>query len=108
MEKNTAHYSLELIKQLIEDGDYDIANSAFFSIYNELELDDEVAVEVVLSLIETDLYKSMVSKKMLGLWQDVYKKLYKKDDGEIIPLYIKLQIRDDLSVIISFKEDQSA
>ena len=61
---------------------------------------EQEIVEVVLKLKERHLYKTMESRKIPGLWQDVYH-LKHKD----LILYIKLQKSfDDKGVVIQLKE----
>ena len=53
---------------------------------------------VMLSLGNTDFYKSMTTYHDNKLWQDVYRPTINDAKG-----YVKIQIVDDNTVIISFK-----
>jgi hypothetical protein len=54
----------------------------------------------VLGLTRRDYYKTMRSRSVPGLWQDVYRPVYR-----LKKLYVKLQIDfADQAVVISFKE----
>ncbi len=97
MQKKTANYSLSSIKALISKGDYFITRTARVD-YVNLGLDDEDVIEIIMSLVNKDLHKSMTSYSSNKIWQDVY---YKNIDN--IELYIKLQITEK-AIVISFKE----
>ena len=99
MEKRKAHYSLEQIKQLIEVENYRFTISARTTFQNELELTEDDALDVIFQLQPNDLYKSMTAYHDHTLWQDVYKPSWKDEK-----LYIKLQILEDSTIIISFKK----
>ncbi len=97
MEKRIAHYSLETIKKMILEKNYFVTGSARLD-YTALGLSDDEVIEIVLSLVPKDLYKSMTSYRNNKIWQDVYFK-----SAYDINLYIKLQITQK-AIIISFKE----
>lgn len=97
MQKKIAHYSLQSVKDLISEGQYFITKSARVD-YTDLGLDDEEVIEIIMSLINKDLYKSMTSYSDNKIWQDVYHKTVDK-----LELYIKLQITNK-AIVISFKE----
>lgn len=69
------------------------------SVFEDFSLIPEELANWVLRLETSDLYKSMTSRFDSTLWQDVY---HKKIITKVA--YIKLQILDDETVIISFKE----
>ena len=99
MEKLKAHYSLSIMQQLIREGKYRITASARKTAIEEMNLSESEVTESILDLIPSDLYKSMTTLHNSKLWQDVYhKKLGNKN------AYIKLQLLDDNTIIISFKE----
>jgi len=52
----------------------------------------------VLGLDVRDFYKSMTTLHDSTLWQDVY-----RPNIEGTPAYVKVQIADDTTVVISFK-----
>jgi motility quorum-sensing regulator/GCU-specific mRNA interferase toxin len=97
MQKRVAHYSLQSIKDLISQSQYFITRTARVD-YINLGLDDEEVIEIIMSLVNKDLYKSMTSYNDNKIWQDVY---YKNVDN--LELYIKLQITGK-AIVISFKE----
>jgi motility quorum-sensing regulator/GCU-specific mRNA interferase toxin len=81
-------------------GDYNFTGTAKLTIFRQLGMVIEEAIGVILSLTPKDLYKSMTSHSNHTIWQDVYKK-----DWENNKLYIKLQIVNEETIIISFKLD---
>ena len=97
------YYKLELIKQLIREGQYRITAAALQSA-GAMGFDAaDISNCVLICLSVSHFYKSMPAEKVPGLWQDVYKLPYQ---GERV--YLKLQIGfSGRSVIISFKEDDS-
>jgi len=97
MQKKIAHYSLQSVKDLISEGQYFVTRTARVD-YTDLGLDDEEVIEIIMSLVNKDLYKSMTSYHDNKIWQDVYHKTIDKLD-----LYIKLQITNK-AIVISFKE----
>jgi motility quorum-sensing regulator/GCU-specific mRNA interferase toxin len=99
MDKFKAHYSLLKIKQFIKAGNYRITSSARKTAIEDFSLLENGIIDVILSIEISDLYKSMTSYNDSTLWHDVYhKKILNKT------AYIKLQIVDNDSIIISFKE----
>lgn len=97
MQKRIAHYSLQSIKDLISKGQYFITRTARVD-YINLSFDDEEVIEIIMSLVNQDLYKSMTSYSDNKIWQDVYHKTVDE-----LALYIKLQITSE-AIVISFKE----
>jgi len=97
MEKKIAHYSLFAIKDLIQDEQYFITRTARVD-YVALGFEDDEVIDIILSLTNKNLYKSMTTYQNNKIWQDVY---FKKINN--IELYIKLQISEQ-AIIISFKE----
>ncbi len=97
MQKRVSHYSLDSIKGLISANKYFITQSARQG-YFTLGFDDDKVIEIIMSLANRDLYKSMTTYSDNKIWQDVY---HKNIDN--INLYIKLQITDK-AIVISFKE----
>ncbi|MQA91303.1 MAG: mRNA interferase MqsR [Gemmatimonas sp.] len=55
--------------------------------------------DCILTLESGDFYKTMPARHMPGFWQDVYRPQF---GG--FALYVKVQIVDNRSVVISFKE----
>ena len=77
MQKRVAHYSLQSIKDLISQNQYFITRTARVD-YINLGLDDEDVIEIIKSLANQDLYKSMTSYSNNKIWQDVYHKTIDK------------------------------
>jgi len=99
MEKRKAHYSLEEVKKLIEQGNYEITQIASKNARKDFSFMPEKILETILKLNPKDLYKSMTSDYDNKLWQDVY---HKEVSGQIA--YIKIQIEYKNSIIIQFKK----
>ena len=98
MEKRTAHYSLALIKKMIEEGHYDITLSARSTAAADFAFKTEEITSTIQSLTHHSFYKSMTTHHNHRLWQDVYKPQIRGNTA-----YIKLQIANESTVIISFK-----
>jgi hypothetical protein len=97
-------YPLEQIKQLFGNGNYRITESAFQTAALIDCLHDDILDCVMNYLCESHFYKTMVSDKVPGLMQDVYKIRY---EGQRV--YLKLQInKAGCAVVVSFKEDESS
>ena len=97
-----AHYDLNEIKELLKDPDTRIITQC--SRIEAVELgyaSPSDMVNRIQSLSVHEIYKTMESVKIPGLWQDVYR----TSDGSI-DLYIKIQKSYDgkKGVIIQFKE----
>lgn len=101
MEKRSAHYSLDSIKQMIVHQELRRITSKAFQDAYSLGLNEEDIVETVLKLKPVNLHKSMTVDGNHTIWQDVY---YIKNFE--IDLYVKLQINEK-SVVISFKEREN-
>ena len=99
MEKRRPHYTLKRVKALIHEGAYRVTRTALqcatrdFGFVETSELAD-----CVLGLDARDFYKSMTTLHDSTLWQDVY-----HPSIEGTPAYVKVQIADDTTVVISFK-----
>lgn len=107
MEKfNRPHYSIDDVKQLIQDGKYRITEKARDTIATDLGMTESEAIQVVMSLTMRDFFKSMTVKNNNRMWQDVYKAERDMDEQGILHIYIKLQIDDGNSIVISFKSDE--
>jgi motility quorum-sensing regulator/GCU-specific mRNA interferase toxin len=101
MEKRTSHYKLSKVKSLIQSGQYIITGTARKAAAFDFAFSEEQIISAVLSLDMISFYKSMTSHTDHTLWQDVYKSVLEKG----IRAYIKLQIIEETSVIVSFKEE---
>jgi len=99
MEKRKPHYALSRVKALIQEGAYRVTRTALrcatrdFGYVEAWQLAD-----CVLGLAGRDFYKSMTTLHDSTLWQDVY---HPRIEGT--PAYVKVQIVDDSTVVISFK-----
>ena len=97
----TATYDLNELQTLLRDPDRRILTRV--CVQNAVSLgysSEQDIVDRVLQLTSDEIYKTMESNKMAGLWQDVYR----SDDGSRA-LYIKLQKSiDGKGVVIQLKE----
>ena len=99
MEKRKPHYALSRVKALIRQGAYRATRTALQSAARDLGyIEASQLAECVLGLDAKDFYKSMTTHNDATLWQDVYHPLL-----EETPAYVKVQIVDDTTVVISFK-----
>jgi motility quorum-sensing regulator / GCU-specific mRNA interferase toxin len=99
MEKRKPHYPLELVQSLVRGGAYCVtraARDAAVSDFGIVELRD--IADFVLAMTAADFYKSMTSYGDARLWQDVY---HPNIAG--LAAYVKVQIVDANTVVISFK-----
>lgn len=99
MEKRKPHYNLELIKSLINKGDYSITKIAVKNAAFDFGFNAEDIIRQILELEVRHFYKSMTSDFDNSIWQDVYHKRITITETA----YIKLQLKNDNSVIIQFK-----
>jgi motility quorum-sensing regulator / GCU-specific mRNA interferase toxin len=105
MEKRKAHYPLLRVKELVDAGAYRVTRSALQCAARDFGfIEASQLAACVADLQIRDLYKSMTAIHDSALWQDVYHPMI---DGT--PAYVKVQISDDNTVVISFKilEDES-
>lgn len=99
MEKRTPHYSLARMKQLIHAGAYRVTASALETAFRDFRMMEAAELaEFILELERDDFYKSMTTHHDAKHWQDVYHA--RVVTGQV---YVKLQIHEDSTVIISFK-----
>lgn len=99
MEKRKAHYQLSLARKLIADGKFSITLSAKTTAANEFGFQTQGILDTIESLTNKDFYKSMTTHHDHTIWQDVYKPLILNKRA-----YVKIQIINEKTVIISFKE----
>lgn len=97
MVKKSPHCKLAIIKNLVAQGRVRSTSSALAG-GAALGFDYEAIVQVVMSLIPADFYKSMTTHADHKIWQDVYRPSTAR--GEV---YLKLTVIDDV-LIVSFKE----
>ncbi len=97
MEKRKAHYPLASVKRLIGEGRVSFTMTAVAG-GAAMGFAAEEMLNVVLSLMSRDLYKSMTSHADHKVWHDVYHANTRRGG-----VYLKLTIVEDL-LIVSFKE----
>ncbi|MBI1318308.1 MAG: type II toxin-antitoxin system MqsR family toxin [Candidatus Hydrogenedens sp.] len=99
MEKRKPHYPLKKVKALIADGDYRVTATAFQCATRDHGfIDVQQIADCVLQLDAKCFYKSMTAYHDVRIWQDVY-----RPEITGVPTYLKLQIVDETTVVISFK-----
>lgn len=99
MEKRRPHYALSRVKALILQGAYRVTLTALRCAARDFAYKEASQVaERVLELDLKDFYKSMTALEDSMVWQDVY-----RPTVEETPAYVKVQIVDDTTVVISFK-----
>jgi motility quorum-sensing regulator/GCU-specific mRNA interferase toxin len=99
MEKSTPHCKLTIVKALVKAGEVRATGSAFLGA-RELGIFDLAGMcDVILSLTNTDFYKSMTTHADHRIWQDVYRASTRTGTA----VYLKLTVIDDV-LIVSFKE----
>jgi len=100
MEKLKAHYNLDKLIYLIEQNKYIITGIASQNALQDFGFSQGDILKIIKKLENADFYKSMTKHDNHKIWQDVYhKKISTKETA-----YIKLQIIDEKSVVIQFKE----
>lgn len=97
MEKRRAHYPLATVKQLIEKGRVRFTMTAVAG-GAAMGFDAVEMLNVVSSLTNRNLFKSMTSHADHTVWHDVYHVAVRRR-----LVYLKLTIVEDL-LIVSFKE----
>ena len=99
MEKRKPHYKLSRAKALVLEGAYRVTRTALLCATRDFKYSQASQLaECVLELQGGDFYKSMTTFHDSTLWQDVYHPAI----GETTA-YVKIQIIDDMTVVISFK-----
>ncbi|QAR32397.1 hypothetical protein EP073_02970 [Geovibrio thiophilus] len=90
------HYHLNKLKENIRNERYRFTLRAKEELADS-ETDEDTVIEVILSIYDSEFYKSMESKERQGIYQDVY-----KVTSELGRMYIKMQENPkDFTVIIS-------
>jgi len=99
VEKRKPHYRLSRIKELVRQGDYRVTRTALRCALRDFGfVEASQLAEHILVLGAKDFYKSMTTCHDSTLWQDVYRPRVKGT-----PAYVKIQLVDDATVVISFK-----
>ena len=97
MEKRKAHYPLAKVRQLVMEGCVEFTMTAAAG-GAAMGFDAKGMLDVVCSLENRNLFKSMTSRADYTVWHDVY-----HADTRRGVVYLKLTIAENL-LIISFKE----
>jgi motility quorum-sensing regulator/GCU-specific mRNA interferase toxin len=100
MEKKKPHYLLGEIQRLVAARKANAFTATALLGAAELGLSPDEAVNIVLSLRQTDFYKSMTTHADHRIWQDVYHAKLKSR----LTAYIKVTLRENGIVVIQFKE----
>jgi len=100
MEKRTAHYNLDAIKAMVARYGLDTFTRTAREGAARMGLNGVQAVDVVLGLTRSMLYKSMTTYANHREWQDVYHAPC--PNGRTA--YLKLTLREQGNVVIQFKE----
>jgi motility quorum-sensing regulator / GCU-specific mRNA interferase toxin len=99
MEKRKPHYPLSRVKEIIRQGRFRVTRSAFRCAINDFGYKEPAQLaDCVLALAINDFDKSMTTHHDSRLWQDVYHPMVGNEHA-----YVKIQIVDDTTVVISFK-----
>jgi len=99
MEKRKPHYPLGRIHCLIQQGEYRVTRTALQCGIRDFGfLEASQVAASILAMEPRDFYKSMTTIHDSRLWQDVYRPVVAGTRA-----YVKVQIVDDTTVIISFK-----
>jgi motility quorum-sensing regulator/GCU-specific mRNA interferase toxin len=100
MEKRKPHQALSRVQALIRSGAYRVTRSALNSAVCDFGFSEAAQLaECVLGLESRDFYKSMTTLHDPTLWQDVY-----RPEIEHRRAYVKVQIVENCTVVISFKK----
>ena len=99
MEKRKPHYPLARVQKLIRDGSYRVTQTALYTARRDFAfVRAEQVKSVVLEMTHRNFYKSMTTYVDPRQWQDVY---HPEIGG--VAAYVKVQILDDNTVVVSFK-----
>lgn len=100
MEERKPHYTLSRVKMLIQEGSYRVTRTALqCATRNFGYIERSLLATRILELNAKDFYKSMTTLYDSTLWQDVYRPRF-----EGTAAYVKVQIMEDTTVVISFKK----
>ena len=100
MEKRKPHYNLELMKSLIGQNMFIITSTASSNAGLDFGYSQQEIKNHVNALDYTCFYKSMTAHFDNTVWQDVYHKKVSLSQTA----YIKLQLINEKTVIIQFKQ----
>ena len=99
MEKRRPHFRLVQVKAFIASGDYRVTATALRCAARDFGCANAAEVaRHVLALGAADFYKSMTTLHDSTRWQDVYRPVVSG-----VEAYVKVQILEDNTVVVSFK-----
>lgn len=98
MEKRKRHYSLDLVKKLVIEGNWEATSTALLNARQEFDFVKADLQRIVLGLQVQDFYKSMTCYHDSRVWQDVYQPAV---NG--IVAYIKISILNQKTLVVQFK-----
>lgn len=99
MEKRKAHYSLAAVIAIVREKRAAAFTKSAIDGGRSMGLTTSDMIEVVCTLKNHHLYKSMTTYNDNSLWQDVY-----HANTPVGKAYIKLTLREDGAPVIQFKE----
>lgn len=99
MEKRTPHYPLTAIKAAVAERGADCFTRTALHGVCDMGLTIEQAIASIQGLAASHFYKSMTTFADHRVWQDVY---HAPTPNGVV--YAKFTLRDDGSIVISFKE----
>ncbi len=99
MEKRRPHYDLAEVKRLVSNPDTRFLTASARAGALLMGMTTADVVQVVQDLRAGDFFKSMTSYRSSKVWHDVYKPAVR---GWTV--YMKVQIVEQMGVVISFKE----
>jgi len=104
MEKLSATYELDSIKEEFSEIEYLRMTKSALNGAIALGIDSEEVVEVIQTMQRSMLTKSMTSNDDVKIWHDVYRVPHTDDYGDF-EIYVKFTVgRDGKYLLISFKE----
>jgi len=100
--KRKPHYPLSRIKALIRQGAYRITRTALRTAARDFgSIEPRETAECVLGLDTKDFCKSMTTHHDATIWQNVYRPTVRGASA-----YVKVQIVDDATIVISFRSPE--
>lgn len=98
MEKRKPHYSLGMVKALVERGRWRMTNTAKQAALRDFKARTPEVATLLTNLLPEDFYKSMTSYADTKSWQDVYLPVLSG-----IAAYVKISIDENGAIVISLK-----
>jgi motility quorum-sensing regulator/GCU-specific mRNA interferase toxin len=100
MEKRRPHHDLKRVQAAVRERGADVFTRTALEGIVQLQLSLPQAISVVLGLSLRDFVKSMTTHVSSRAWQDVYTP--RLASGKTA--YVKVMLRDDGALVVSFKE----